>query len=359
MSNGFSGLPQDVVRVMVVDDSIIVRKTLAVIISREPDLEVVASARNGAECIDLLKRNRPDIVLLDVMMPGMSGLETLAELRKIEPDLPVIMFSSVTQEGAAVTVEALSKGANDYVSKPNGTISTTDTIETIRRDLLPKIRIQMEAARVRGTFSRPAPQALPNRSRSAPRILAIGVSTGGPAALDTLLAQLPKDFPLPVVIVQHMPAAFTPVLAARLNAHCALEVVEAQSQMAVQAGRVIVAKGDRHIAVAPQSQGVTISLHDGPPVNSCRPSVDVLLDSVATVYGAQSIAVILTGMGNDGLRGCERLYRLGARIIVQDAATSVVWGMPGNVFRAGFAHRVAPLERIVTEIGSLIELGAG
>jgi two-component system chemotaxis response regulator CheB len=359
MSNGFSGVPQEVVRVMVVDDSIIVRKSLAVIISREPDLEVVASARNGAECLDLVKRNRPDIVLLDVMMPGMSGLETLTELRKLEPDLPVIMFSSVTQEGAAVTVEALSKGANDYVAKPTGTISTTDTIETIRRDLLPKIRIQMEASRVRGTFSRAAPQALARRGRATPQILAIGVSTGGPAALDTLLAQLPADFPLPIVIVQHMPATFTPVLAARLDARCALQVVEAKAEMAVQPGRVIIAKGDRHLALAPRSEGVVVGLHDGPPVNSCRPSVDVLLDSVATIYGPQSIAVILTGMGNDGLRGCERLYRLGARIIVQDAATSVVWGMPGNVFRAGFAHRVAPLEKIVSEIGSLIELGSG
>ena len=337
-----------------VDDSIIVRKTLTMILSRETDMEVVGAARSGMEAVAMVKLTPPDVILLDVMMPRMDGVETLTELRTFDMVTPVIMFSSVTLRGAAITVEALSKGANDNVSKPSGGLSTTATIETIRRELVPKIRLHHEERLSVGPTAVVQAVAAPKAPAPAlqvrPQIVAIGVSTGGPAALDAILSDLPADFPVPIVIVQHMPAAFTRALAERLDGRSQLRVREAQNGMPLTKGLVILARGDRHMAIRRSGTESLISLDDGPEVNSCKPSVDVMLKSIAEVYGGASLTVILTGMGSDGVTGCERLYELGGKLLVQDAASSVVWGMPGGVFRAGLVQRVVPLDRMVSEI---------
>jgi two-component system, chemotaxis family, protein-glutamate methylesterase/glutaminase len=359
VSNGWA-TTGDMIRILVVDDSVIVRKTLSLILSREPDMEVVGAARNGKEALEMVSRGRPDVVLLDVIMPGMNGLETLERLRETDPDLPIIMFSSITHEGAAVTVEALSKGANDYVAKPSAGPSKADTFDTIREELVPKIRLHHLAQGPLPAVATAKPASLPPATsaggRWQPAIIAIGVSTGGPAALDLILTQLPASFPLPIVIVQHMPASFTKVLAERLDSRSSLKVMEAIDGQELRAGLVVIARGGLHMTVERPAKIGVIRINDGPEVNSCRPSVDVLFESIATAYGGSSLALVLTGMGSDGVAGCERLYRLGGKIIVQDAASSVVWGMPGNVFRAGLAHRVVPLDKMVSAMAAALSL---
>ena len=245
--------PAGEIRILVVDDSVIVRKTLSLILEREADMRVMGAAKGGAEAIEIVKHDRPDIVLLDVIMPGINGLETLVELRKIDSTLPIIMFSSVTQEGAAVTVEALSKGASDFVGKPSGGLSTTDTIDTIRKALVPKIRMHhlnhLTGGVVPARKATPLSQEQAPFLRTRPRVVAIGVSTGGPAALDVLITRLPADFPVPIVIVQHMPAVFTKVLAERLDSRSQIQVLEAYDGLQMRPGLAVIARGDRHMTV--------------------------------------------------------------------------------------------------------------
>jgi len=288
----------------------------------------------------------------------MDGLETVRELRKIDARVPIIMFSSLTERGASVTLEALSLGATDYVTKPSN-VDMTATLAAISRELIPKIRALCrlpEAPAGLAPATRlsaptpPIPMLHRPRVLSPAQVVAIGVSTGGPDALARLLPSLPASFPVPIVIAQHMPATFTSLLAARLSAKSALPVRECIFGQPLTPGCAIIAPGDFHMVINEEDGRVILKTHQGPKENFCRPSVDVLFHSVARVFAARSLAVVLTGMGQDGLKGCETLRSLGARIYVQDEASSVVWGMPGFVARSGLADKILPLDQMGAEI---------
>ncbi len=342
-------------RVLIVDDAVVVRKTLSDAISRDAALEVAGTASNGRIALTKFPLLNPDIVLLDIEMPEMDGLETVRQLRQINRRVPIIMFSTLTEHGASATLEALALGATDYVTKPSNT-DMAGTLDTVSRDLIPRIRALCHLPEMSAATAVPALVAAPVvRSVPKPRLLqpvqvvAIGVSTGGPDALARMLPTLPLNLPVPVVIAQHMPAIFTTMLAARLAAKSSLPVRECQSGELLLPGCAYIAPGDFHMVVS--SEGVArLRTHQGPKENYCRPSVDVLFRSVAQVYGARTLAVVLTGMGQDGLKGCEMLGGLGARIVVQDEASSVVWGMPGFVARTGLADKIVPLDQIGSEI---------
>jgi two-component system chemotaxis response regulator CheB len=352
-------MPQ--IQIMIVDDSLVVRKVLTNVLSSDPDLAIAGWASSGRLALAKLQTLRPDIILLDIEMPEMNGLETIPGIRKIFPSVPIIMFSTLTEHGAEATLDALALGASDYVAKPSNH-DMAATSEAIQRDLVPKIKALCHfPVRVQNTVtgeSRPAaPTPRPeirfhsSHIRSAQlKIVAIGVSTGGPDALAKLLPSFPANFPLPVVIAQHMPAVFTMLLAKRLASKCALPVRECQPGDLLGPSCVWIAPGDYHMVVWQEKNRMRLHTHQGPRENFCRPSVDVLFRSVAYVYGASSLGVILTGMGQDGLKGCEALSAAGASVIAQDEASSVVWGMPGFVARAGLAEKILPLDQIYGEI---------
>jgi two-component system chemotaxis response regulator CheB len=350
-------------RVLLVDDSVVVRKALSLAIAQDHDLEVVGTAVNGRVALAKFASLKPDIVLLDFEMPEMDGLTTVRELRKIDALVPIIMFSWLTERGASLTLEALALGATDYVTKPSN-VDMTATVEAIARELIPKIRalchlpeLQMPGQQNKfAPSATPALHALPLPTPHRPRLLApvqvvaIGVSTGGPDALARVLPVLPANFPVPIVIAQHMPPIFTSQLASRLSAKSSLPVRECVSGEALTPGCAVIAPGDSHMVVSQENGVLLLKTHQGPRENFCRPSVDVLFHSIARVFGARTLAVVLTGMGQDGLKGCETLRRLGARIYVQDEASSVVWGMPGFVARSGLADKILPLDQIGAEI---------
>src|SRR5581483_6978680 len=306
-------------------------------------------AANGRIGLQMLDQCSPELVTLDIEMPEMNGLETLAELRKSRPKLPVIMFSTLTDRGAVATLEALSLGASDYVTKPSNSRPGGQGLDTIREQLIPKIRA---LCRRPGITAPNLPEACRSRSTTprAAQVLAIGCSTGGPNALSEVLPVLPKNFPLPVFVVQHMPPTFTRFLAERLNKECSLPVSEVQDGDIVQPGHIWIAAGDLHMTT--ENAGLTSRLRTshGPPENSCRPAVDVLFRSVAATYGAGTLALVMTGMGQDGLLGCQAIRAAGGTVLVQDEASSIVWGMPGFVARSGLADRILPLREIGLEI---------
>lgn len=340
------------IRVLVVDDSVVVRRILRDVLERDPLLEVVGVAANGRIALSMVEQLSPDVLTLDVEMPEMDGLEVLRQLRVSYPRLPVIMFSTLTQRGAVATLDALGLGARDYVTKPANVGGVTSGMERIREDLIPKIKGLCGVAEI--PILPPAKpyhaRAVSPASPAVVEIVAIGTSTGGPNALTQLLPELPSDFPVPVVVVQHMPPTFTKFLADRLDACCALRVAEAGRDQELAPGTIWIAAGDFHMSVYAEGTRRRFRSHQAPPENSCRPAVDVLFRSVAETYGAHALAVIMTGMGQDGLRGAEHLREAGAQIIAQDEATSVVWGMPGFVVAAGLADRVLPLAELAADI---------
>jgi two-component system chemotaxis response regulator CheB len=348
-------------RVLIVDDAVVIRKALSEAIARDPDLEVVGTASNGRLALGKLQTLRPDVILLDIEMPEMNGLETIPEIRKLLPLIPIIIFSALTERGAEATLDALVLGATDYVTKPSNT-EMGPTSEGITKELIPKIKslcgISSSLRTALADASKPARKdheaeirTRPLSSQTLPpEIIAIGVSTGGPDALAKLLPALPAEFPLPIVIAQHMPPIFTTLFAKRLATKCSVPVLECQPGALLEPGCIWIAPGDYHMVVREEGGLIRLHIHQGPRENFCRPSVDVLFRSVAEVFGARSLGVILTGMGKDGLKGCEELYKQNANVIVQDEATSVVWGMPGFVARAGLAEKILPLDRIAPEI---------
>jgi len=343
-------------RVLLVDDAVVVRKLLSQAIAQDPDLEVAGTAVNGRVALSKFSGLHPDIILLDIEMPEMDGLETVREIRKLGTRVPIIMFSTLSERGALVTLEALALGATDYVTKPSN-LDAASTFEAITRELIPKIRALCHLPCTQSIVTAvPKPQvpvtAFPARPRlfAPAKIVIIGVSTGGPDALAHLLPNLPAQFPVPVLIAQHMPAIFTAMLAARLTSKSQLPVRECISGEPVSSGCAVIAPGDYHMVVQVESGTPVLKTHRGPKENFCRPSVDVLFRSVASAYGERALAVVLTGMGQDGLKACEMLRAAGARIYVQDEASSVVWGMPGFVAKAGLADKIVPLKQMATEI---------
>lgn len=346
------------IRVLVVDDAVVIRKLITETLRRDPDLEVVGAAANGRIALQKIPQVNPDILTLDVEMPEMDGLETLREVRKLYPKLPVIMFSTLTQKGAVATLEALSRGATDYVTKPANLGSLTEAMDRLEHELIPKVKIHCRhlappEALPAGHKTGPggSPSVTPPPPRPGPiEVVCIGTSTGGPNALMEVFAQLPADFPVPIVMVQHMPPLFTAMLAERLTTHSPIPCHEGTAGRPVERGHAYLAPGGRHMEVQRLGTRVVLQLHDGPPENSCRPAVDVLFRSVTQAYGGAVLGVVMTGMGQDGLRGCELIKEKRGRVVVQDEATSVVWGMPGYVARAGQADTVLPLAQIAGEI---------
>jgi len=337
------------IRVFVVDDSAVIRRLLTEVLSAEREIEVAGTAANGSLALEKLAPANPDLVTLDIEMPGMDGLATLVEIRKRYPRLPVIMFSTLTERGASATLEALARGASDYVTKPTNAHSADEARERVRGELIAKIR---SLCVVRESPAQPI-AALP---RSAPRlrarieIVAIGTSTGGPNALGEVIPKIPGDFPVPIVIVQHMPPVFTRLLAERLNKLGRLAVHEGEEGRTPRPGEVWIAPGDYHMTLARRGPEVVMAMNQDPPENCCRPAVDVLFRSVAGVYGSSALGVVLTGMGSDGTSGAQKIRDAGGEIFAQDEASSVVWGMPGSVVAARQADRVCPLRSIAGEV---------
>ena len=353
IKNGSTRFTMAPIRILIVDDSVVIRRLLSDTLSADRALEVVGVASDGRIALAKISLLKPDLITLDVEMPVMDGLETLAELRKLYPKLPVIMFSTLTERGTAATIEALALGASDYASKPSNSGSPAVAIERIRTELIPKIKalcgvaVPLKLLPIPG--SRPA---LRIRYRSSPPIdiVAIGTSTGGPNALAEVVPHIPKDFPVPIVIVQHMPPIFTRLLAERLSSRSAIPVEEGSAGAVLSPGHAWIAPGDFHMKVIRAGMEWRLNLNQGPPENSCRPAVDVLFRSVAVAYGANVLGVVMTGMGADGALGSQCIRDAGGDVIVQDEASSVVWGMPGLVHASGFCDGAYPLDHLATEI---------
>jgi two-component system, chemotaxis family, protein-glutamate methylesterase/glutaminase len=347
------------IRVLIVDDSAVMRSLLRSAISSDASLEVAGTAVDGERALAAVEDLRPDVTLLDVEMPVLDGLRTLRRLRANGWTTPVIMCSALTQRGARVTLEALAAGASDYIAKPAGHADIAAAIRALAANLVPKIHAltagypaQSDLPPEQPTLQ-PTVQSAFELHSAPPTVVAIGVSTGGPAALEVLLAGLPAEFPLPLLVAQHMPELFTGPLAERLNAHCALNVSEAVDGKPVSPGTVTIARGDWHLETLAATRSDwhgTVHLSQHAPENHCRPSVDVLFRSAAAAYGAGVVAVVLTGMGTDGLAGARTVRGMGGVVLAQDQATSAVWGMPGAVAREGLAHRVLPLGTIADEL---------
>lgn len=332
------------------------------VLNEESNITVVGTAANGRIALEKIALLGPDLITLDIEMPVLDGIGTLREIRKLNPKLPVIMFSTLTEGGAAATLDALAFGASDYVTKPSNVGSVPQALAAVREQLVPKIY----ALTGRRNLSRPTgaqapistvpgampgkPRVRPNGAAQAPEVLVIGSSTGGPDALSAVIPHLPADFPLPIAIVQHMPPVFTRMFAQRLDGISKLEVREAAQGDVMRPGQVLIAPGDRHLELRRGGISVSAVLQEGPPENFCRPAVDVLFRSAAEVYGGHVLCLVLTGMGHDGRQGSGVLAAKGAYVLAQDEASSVVWGMPGAVSDAGFADEVLPLNQIVAAI---------
>jgi two-component system chemotaxis response regulator CheB len=339
----------DTIKILIVDDDVISRKLLRTVLEKESDIEIAGLSCDGESALMKIPLSKPDLVTLDIEMPGMGGLEALRQIRASYPHLPVIMYSSHTEDGASVTLEALAAGASDYVTKPEGRTIDGFPLDQLRHDLLPKVRALCS--------SNDKAQRTPERTvRGAELqkghidVVAIGVSTGGPSALAQIIPFIDGDLPVPILIVQHMPPTFTRLLAERLDANTALEVVEASGGELVQAGKIYLAPGNYHMSVTRKLGENRITLDQNEKINSCRPAVDVLFNSVAKVYGGNTLAVVLTGMGSDGARGCETIERAGGSVLIQSEETSVVWGMPGAVANSGVPHTELPLNKIANKI---------
>jgi two-component system chemotaxis response regulator CheB len=308
----------------------------------------------------------PDLVTLDMEMPVMDGIETLKALRKTHPKLPIVMFSTLTERGSSATMDALSLGASDYVTKPANVGSVIEGMGRIREDLIPKIKALCGRKNPVASplVAQPRPASRFTRGARTPDsagtvdILAIGVSTGGPNALAELMPALGKNFPVPVVIVQHMPPLFTRLLAERLGAISGFKCQEGSEGQLLRPGQLWVAPGGFHMVTERVRDGVILRLNEERPENSCRPAVDVLFRSVAKCYGSKVLSVVLTGMGQDGLKGCEAIAAAGGQVLAQDEASSVVWGMPGAVSTAGLADKTLPLKELAPEILRRIPAGA-
>jgi len=384
---------RDLIRVMVVDDAVVVRAMVARWVESEPDMGIVASVRSGRDAIEQVGRAAPDVVVLDVDMPDIDGIETLPRLLEKQRDLVVLMASTLTRRHAEVSLRALTLGATDYIPKPQ-TNREVGTSAAFRRELIDKIRVlgsrkrrkaglsnvRLEvpkappgAARVRARVVETVPSLVPDivadghdvRARklrpfpaTIPRVLLIGSSTGGPQAINAVIGGIAAVIDqAPVLITQHMPPTFTTIFAEHLARISGRPVAEAQHGEPVCAGHVYVAPGGRHMRVVGHGIAGQIALDDGPPVNFCKPAVDPLFSSAADVWGRACLALVLTGMGSDGARGAAEIVAAGGGVIAQDEPSSVVWGMPGSVANAGLCSAVLPLDQIAPRIVRLFSGG--
>ncbi len=359
------------IRVMVVDDSAVVRGLITRMLEEDPAIAVVASVANGQMALSALERQAVDVAILDVEMPVMDGLTALPHMLRIAPGLQVIMASTLTLRNADISLKALQAGAADYIPKPTSSRDISGGAGDFRRELVEKVRaLGANRRRAAGHGDRPmplrvarpaaalaprparpakptAPLQLRPASTEAPEIIAIGSSTGGPQALFTLLGAIRAgSIRQPILITQHMPATFTTILAEHISRISGWEAAEGKDGEVVRSGRIYIAPGDFHMVVEVRGAERLIRLNKNPPENFCRPSVDPMLRSMASIWGKRVLACILTGMGSDGLRGGEAVMAAGGTVIAQDEATSVVWGMPGAVAQAGICSAVLPLPEI-------------
>jgi len=342
-------------QVLIVDDSVVVRGIVSKMLQEDGQIEVVNTAADGVIALAKLEQCEVDVILLDIEMPRMTGLEVLKKLRELRNRTPVVMFSSLTQRGASATIEALMLGAKDYVMKPGGAFMTdaNEGKRAIMEELIPKVKQAAQKTGVAHAAKTKSPPVLPIKNTKQKKqidAVLIGVSTGGPQALAKLIPKLGSDFPVPVIIVQHMPAAFTKHLSDRLTTDCGFPVSEAVHGQKLEAGTYVVAPGGFHLGVKRFASKVVVALNDRPAVNACKPSADVLFESAATAYSGNVLGVVLTGMGSDGTVGAKAIVQAGGSVIVQDEESSVVWGMPGSVVREGAADKVVPIDELASEI---------
>lgn len=360
---------------MIVDDAVVVRGLFSRWIEAESDLEVVASLRSGRDAVDQVGRIAPDVVVLDVNMPDMDGIAALPLLLAKKRDLIVIMASTLTRQNAEISLRALSLGATDYIPKPSSTQEVAGSV-SFRRELIEKIRHLGARARrfysapIRSTARLPAKSSPPLQPRlsvhdhatialrampvSPPRVLLIGSSTGGPQALNVILAHIASVIDhVPVLITQHMPPTFTTILAEHLARVAKCPVREGQDGEEIRAGTVYLAPGGKHMTVARREGVAAIAIDDGPLVNFCKPAVDPMFASAAAMWGAKTLALVLTGMGSDGLNGAKAIVAAGGHVMAQDEASSVVWGMPGQVALAGLCSAVLPVNDIAPRLTRL------
>jgi len=345
------------VRVLVVDDSALMRKLIPQMLAADESIEVVGTAMDGHFCLRKIEELKPSVVTLDLEMPGMNGIDTLKEIMRREP-VPVIVFSSHSTEGASVTMKALGLGAFDFVTKPKD--ASAHMAETAR-ELIAKVKAAAECKLKPRMLpgAPPRPQKIPAASGAPTKVVGIGVSTGGPQALEFLLSQLPGDFPGTIVVVQHMPDGFTDMFARRLDEVCPLRVKEAQSGDVLQPGRALICPGSRHMRVKRLPLGDIAVLNDEPRVNGHRPSADVLLLSVAEEFKTQAVGVLMTGMGDDGAEGLGAIRKEGGMTIAQSEDSCVVYGMPKAAIERGYVVRVVGLDVMGATLQAVCGRGTG
>lgn len=338
------------IKTLIVDDSIIVRHVLSDLLSNDPSIELIGAAEDPYDAMDLMLRQRPDVIVLDIEMPRMDGITFLRKIMSEDP-IPVVMCSSLTEKGAKVTVDALSFGAIDIITKPKANLkgflyeTRSSLIEAIKSAASADLNKLRRSSQLAGTIE-PRP-ALANLHPE--KIIAFGASTGGVQALELVLMEMPPDAP-GIVIVQHMSSEFTPSFAKYLDNVCQIEVREAQHQDRVRPGLALLAPGNLHIQVSWQSDSYWVELKNGPVIKRHRPSIDVLLRSVARTAGANGIGVLLTGMGDDGVSGLQEIHKAGGHTLAQDEETSVVYGIPAAAVKHRAVQEVLPLEKIASAI---------
>ena len=346
-------------RVLIVDDSVAARRALTEALEREPGFTVCGAAPNGALGLELVERSQPDVIVLDLEMPVLDGLDFLTRLRPQHPRLPVLVFSGTAGHANEATLEALWRGASDYLLKPQG-LSAEAMEAFLRAELATRLRAIARVPAERGATAtapaarvpeaQPLPPATVRAGDPAASVLVVGASTGGPRALAAALGELPADFPLPIAVVQHLPVEMSEFLASGLSANCRMRVRLAADGGRVEAGWIWVAPGGAHLTIVRDGARACFRLDHGPEESGCRPAVDPLFRSAARVFGAGTLALVLTGMGQDGLAGARAVQAAGGRVLVQDEASSVVWGMPGAIARAGLADAVLPLAQLGGEL---------